>query len=335
LSLRLTGVSKTFHTNGPKLVLDEVTLEVEDGHMMVIVGPSGSGKTTLLRCVAGLESVDRGRVEVGGRDVTQADPGDRDVAMVFQDYALYPHLSVRENIAFGLRARKVPRADIDAQVAEASAAVGLEGSLDASPNHLSGGERQRVALARALVRRPAAFLLDEPLSNLDAELRTQTRREIRSLQRSLKTTTLYVTHDQVEAMTMGDTVAVLRAGKVEQVGTPEELYEEPANVFVARFLGSPPMNLFPPGLLGSAASTAAGVRPERISFVEQGSGRFDGTVDLVERVGGEVIVHVRCGDGVLLVRRDVRSAPSPGDAVGLHFADEDLHTFDAEDRRVG
>ncbi len=335
MTLRLTDISKSFHTRGTRLVLDRVSLEVEEGRMMVLVGPSGSGKTTLLRCVAGLENLDDGRVEVDGRDVTRLGPGDRDIAMVFQDYALYPHLSVRDNIAFGLRARRVPGAQIDRQVREAAGKVGLDGSLDASPNHLSGGERQRVALARALVRRPAAFLLDEPLSNLDAELRTQTRREIRSLQRSLRTTTLYVTHDQVEAMTMGDTVAVLRAGRIEQVGSPAELYEKPANVFVARFLGSPPMNLFPAAVLGSSSATTLGVRPERLDLGNARSGRLDGVVDLVEPVGGEAIVHVRSGDGLLfLVRRDVRNAPRPGDGVGLDFADSDVHAFDADERRI-
>ena len=335
MSLCLTGICKSFHTSGSRVVLDDVSLEVQDGRMTVIVGPSGSGKTTLLRCVAGLEDVDRGRIEVGGRDVTSAGPGERDVAMVFQDYALYPHLSVRENIAFGLRARKVPRDQIDKQVAEAAAAVGLESSLGAAPNHLSGGERQRVALARALVRRPAAFLLDEPLSNLDAELRTQTRREIRALQQSLQTTTLYVTHDQVEAMTMGDTVAVLRAGRLEQVGGPGDLYERPANVFVARFLGSPPMNLFPADVLGSSRGVTAGVRPERIALVEPTTGRLEGVVDIVEPIGGEAIVHVIAAGSRFLVRSDVRTAPRPGDSVGLGFADTDVHAFDADDRRLG
>lgn len=334
MSLRLTDISKSFHTTGSRLVLDRVSLEVADGQMMVIVGPSGSGKTTLLRCVAGLEELDQGAVEVGGRDVTRVGPGDRDVAMVFQDYALYPHLSVRDNISFGLRARKVPRAQIDELVRDAAGVVGLDGSLEASPNHLSGGERQRVALARALVRRPAVFLLDEPLSNLDAELRTQTRREIRSLQSSLQTTTLYVTHDQVEALTMGDMVAVLRAGKIEQVGSPTELYERPANVFVARFLGSPPMNLFPASVLGTATATTLGVRPERITLGEESSGRLQGIVEAVEPVGGEAIVHVVAGGCRLLVRNDIRSAPRPGDRVGLRFVDSEVHRFDAEERRV-
>ena len=335
MSLRLTDVSKTFHTRGSRLVLDSVSLEVEDGQMMVIVGPSGSGKTTLLRCVAGLEDVDGGTVEVDGRDVTAAGPGERDVAMVFQDYALYPHLSVRENISFGLRARKVPRAEIEVQVREAATTVGLDGSLDASPNHLSGGERQRVALARALVRRPAAFLMDEPLSNLDAELRTQTRREIRALQRSLQTTTLYVTHDQVEAMTMGDTVAVLRAGSVEQVGTPAALYDRPANVFVARFLGTPAMNLIPAALVASTRAATLGIRPERIRLVPAGSGRLDGVVDVVEPIGAEAIVHVRSNEAQIVVRSDVRLAPRTGDRVGLDFVDGDVHAFDTDGKRAG
>ena len=335
MTLRLKEISKSFHVDGPRLVLDRVSLEVDDGKMMVIVGPSGSGKTTLLRCVAGLEEPDGGSVHVGDRDVTTAGPGERDVAMVFQDYALYPHLSVRENIAFGLKARKVPRPQVEEQVQQAAEVVGLSGSLDRSPGHLSGGERQRVALARALVRRPAAFLLDEPLSNLDAELRSQTRSEIRSLQRKLQTTTLYVTHDQVEAMTMGDTVAVLRAGRLEQVGPPRELYERPATAFVARFLGAPPMNLVPASLLGAERAMTVGVRPERIELGAPDTGRLEGTVEAVEPIGGEAIVHVTSGGHKILVRKDIRTAPAPGDRVGLSFADSDVHRFDEQERRLG
>ncbi len=330
MTLRLRDVSKRFQTRaGEVKVLDGVSLEVPQGRMTVVVGPSGSGKTTLLRCVAGLEELDGGSVEVAGRDVTSLDPGERDVAMVFQDYALYPHLSVRANIAFGLRARKVARDQIDAKVEQAASMVGLDAQLDRSPDRLSGGERQRVALARALVRRPAAFLLDEPLSNLDAELRTQTRSQIRSLQRSLDTTTIYVTHDQVEAMTMGDSVAVLRAGRVEQVGPPMELYERPSTAFVAGFLGSPPMNLFPSRLLGRDGDQLCGVRPERVDLVATDDARLHGEIAAVEPIGGEVIVHVRVGDCTLLVRRDLRGVGHLDGTVGLGFGDDDLHRFSA------
>lgn len=328
MTLRLHGLSKRFDTGGGVQVLDGVDLQVDDGQMMVVVGPSGSGKTTLLRCIAGLETVDEGNVQVAGRDVTHLAPGDRDVAMVFQDYALYPHLSVRDNIGFGLRARKTPSAEAANAVRSAAETVGLANVLDRSPGQLSGGERQRVALARALVRRPSAFLLDEPLSNLDAELRAQTRTEIRSLQRSLGTTTVYVTHDQVEAMTMGDAVAVLRAGVIEQVGAPMDLYEAPANAFVARFLGSPPMNLAAGPLWGLDQAKLGGVRPERLSLVAPGQGFIDATITAVEPIGGEVIVHLAVGEERLLARRDLRSAPAVGASVGITYAASDLFAFD-------
>ena len=303
--------------------------------MLVVVGPSGSGKTTLLRCVAGLEEPDAGRISVGGRDVTTVAPGDRDVAMVFQDYALYPHLSVRDNIAFGLRARRTAAAEIEARVQEAARTLSVDHALDRSPNALSGGERQRVALARALVRKPAVFLLDEPLSNLDAELRAQTRLEIRELQRRLRVTTLYVTHDQIEAMTMGDVVAVLRAGRVEQVGSPADVYDSPINIFVARFLGSPPMNVFPAATLSLALEDGyIGIRPERLELVEGTSGRLNGAVSAVEHIGGDAVVHVVVGDERLLVRCDVRSAPVTGAHVGLMFADGDLHRFDLDGKAL-
>ncbi|MFP5351678.1 MAG: ABC transporter ATP-binding protein [Actinomycetota bacterium] len=330
MSIRVDRLSKTFEARGRRLhALRDLSLQVPDGQMLVVVGPSGSGKTTLLRCIAGLEEPDDGRIEVGGRDVAAAAPGDRDVAMVFQDYALYPHLSVRENIAFGLRARGAGASEIETKVREAARIISVEHALDRSPSSLSGGERQRVALARALVRKPAAFLLDEPLSNLDAELRAQTRLEIRELQSRLQVTTLYVTHDQVEAMTMGDVVAVLRDGRVEQIDTPSRVYDSPANTFVARFLGNPPMNVFPAKTLGLALEGGyVGIRPERIGLVEGTSGRLNGAVSVVENIGGDAVVHVAVGDERLLVRCDVRAAPATGTHVGLMFADADLHRFD-------
>jgi len=335
VSIRVEELSKSFTVRGHELsALREVTLEVPDGKMTVVVGPSGSGKTTLLRCIAGLEEADGGRIEVGGRDVTTVAPGHRDVAMVFQDYALYPHLSVRDNIAFGLHARRMPRPEADSKTEEAARLLGLEAVLDREPGALSGGERQRVALARALVRKPEAFLLDEPLSNLDAELRAQTRLEIRELQKRLEVTTLYVTHDQVEALTMGDTVVVLRGGRIEQMGRPRDVYETPANAFVARFLGSPPMNLLPERLLGGDGTAVIGVRPERLALVAASEGRLRGPVVAVEHIGAEAVVHVDVSGERALVRCDARRAPESGAEVGLGFSDSDVHRFEGPDGRA-
>ncbi|HJR45152.1 MAG TPA: ABC transporter ATP-binding protein [Actinomycetota bacterium] len=336
MTVAVRGLTKSFDDRGGKRrVLDAVDIEVPDGRMMVVVGPSGSGKTTLLRCIAGLERPDEGAVEVNGTDVTAAAPGDRDIAMVFQDYALYPHLSVRDNIAFGLRARKQSREDIDRAVDAAVARVELFIDLDRRPRNLSGGERQRVALARALVRRPSVFLLDEPLSNLDAELRSHTRVEIKRLQKDTNVTSVYVTHDQVEAMTMGDLVAVLDGGRIQQVGTPTEIYDRPATAFVARFFGTPGMNVFPAALCGLSGESLIGVRPESIRLGDPGTARTRATVDVVEPVGADAIVHTSLDAHVFLVRLHRHEAPSVGAQVGLHFEDADMHRFDpANGRRV-
>ena len=295
------------------------------------MGPSGSGKTTLLRCIAGFERADAGRIEVGGRDVTNGPVADRDVAMVFQEYALYPHLSAAANITYGLRARKVPSKDIESKLSSVAAVLEIEGILGRRPHELSGGERQRVALARALVREPRAFLMDEPLSSLDAELRARTRAEIRGLQQRVSKTTIYVTHDQVEAMTVGDRVAVLRAGRLEQVDRPLEIYENPANAFVARFIGSPPMNLFPASLLARPrqVDALAGVRPERMRLVDAAEGRLQGTTRLVEIVGPEAIVHVDVGAESVLVKAPPRGAPAQGTQIGIDFAETDIRFFDS------
>ena len=254
-SVAFRGVSKRF---GRVEAVRELTLEVTDGELMVLVGPSGSGKTTALRMLAGLEAVDDGRIEIDGRVVNGVAPRARDVAMVFQDYALYPQMTVRDNMAFGLRRRRLPRGEIDRRVTETSETLGLGELLDRRPRELSGGQQQRVALGRALVREPSVLLMDEPLSNLDAALRVQARGEIRRLQREVGTTTVYVTHDQVEALTLGDRIAVMNEGRLEQAGTPEQLYDEPANVFVGGFIGSPPMSFLPLGR--GAARGAAGAR---------------------------------------------------------------------------
>ena len=334
MTIEVRGLTKSFeHRGRDHLVLDSVDLEVPDGRMMVVVGPSGSGKTTLLRCVAGLEDPDAGTVHVGGRDVTRTPPGGRDVAMVFQDYALYPHLSVRDNIAFGLKARRMARSDVDGAVDAAVAKVGLYIDLDRRPDRLSGGERQRVALARALVRRPAAFLLDEPLSNLDAELRAQTRVEIKSLQQETQVTSIYVTHDQVEAMTMGDLVAVLDGGRVQQVGTPVTLYDSPANAFVARFFGNPGMNVFPGSVCGRPGDALMGIRPEHIRCGDPADGGIPATVSVVEPIGADAIVHAAVDSHVLLIRSHRHEAPPVGAAVGLLFDDKNVHEFDPGDGR--
>jgi multiple sugar transport system ATP-binding protein len=242
---------------GPVPVIEDFTLDIRDQEFMVLVGPSGCGKSTALRMIAGLEEISAGVVEIGGRVVNEVPPKDRDIAMVFQSYALYPHMTVRQNLQFGLEIRKTPRAEMGRRVSEAARVLGLEELLERKPRQLSGGQRQRVALGRAIVRKPAVFLFDEPLSNLDAKLRVQMRAEISRLQKELKTTTVYVTHDQVEAMTMGDRITVLRAGRIQQVGSPLEVYERPANLFVAGFIGTPPMSLLPAMLADGGAAVAA------------------------------------------------------------------------------
>lgn len=337
MSARIIGLCKSY-PGGRKAsaltALDGIDLAVEDGELLVIVGPSGSGKTTLLRCVAGLEEPDAGRIEVGGTDVTGVPPGRRDVAMVFQDFALYPHLTVTANISFGLKAAKVDQRAIDDRVMGTAGLLGLEPALGRRPTELSGGERQRVALARAIVREPSLFLLDEPLSNLDAELRTSTRGEIRALQKRLGTTTIYVTHDQVEAMTMGDRVAVLRGGKLEQVASPTDLYDRPATAFVARFLGSPPMNLFASSLLGARSETTVGIRPEHLRIVSPREGHLRGTVATTELLGDVAIIYVDVAGERLAAKVLRETAPAVGSEVGLVIEAVHLQEFDSEGRAV-
>lgn len=331
MSIAVSEASKTYRVRrrDPVHALRGIDLEAGEGELVVVVGPSGSGKTTLLRCVAGLEHPDAGRVEVGGRDVTDLPPGDRDVAMVFQEYALFPHLSVRDNIAFGLLARREPKQRVTAKVEDTATLMGIQDTLDRRPAELSGGERQRVALARAIVRAPSAFLLDEPLSDLDAELRTFMRSEIRALQRRLETTALYVTHDQTEAMTMGDRVAVLRGGRVEQFAAPADIYARPASTFVARFIGTPPMNVVPGEALG-AGDGFAGLRPEHLRIAPADSGRLRGRVIHEDALGHEVIVHVAVGDEVLLARSPVADAPGVHSTTGLDYDDADVYAFAAD-----
>ena len=314
------------------VAVKDLTLTAGDGEFLVLVGPSGCGKTTALRMIAGLEQISDGRLLIGDRVVNNVAPVARDIAMVFQSYALYPHMTVFNNLAFGLRNKKVPRKEIDQRVKNAAEILDLGPLLKRKPKQLSGGQRQRVALGRAIVREPAAFLMDEPLSNLDAKLRVATRAEILKLQDRLEITTIYVTHDQVEAMTMGDRIAVMNLGVLQQVGTPEELYENPANTFVAGFIGSPAMNLVPAQLLDAGGSgRIVGFRPEHVDVGGQGDGlRFNGTVEVVEYLGDEQIAHLSVKDTPLVAKLPVEERLSMGDNVDFFVARDKLRLFDAE-----
>jgi multiple sugar transport system ATP-binding protein len=338
------------------VAVNDLNLEVNDGEFLVLVGPSGCGKTTALRCVAGLETISEGKLYIGDRVVNDVAPKDRDIAMVFQSYALYPHMSVYDNLAFGLKLRKTPKADIDRRVKEAAAILGLERFLDRKPKALSGGQRQRVALGRAIVREPAVFLMDEPLSNLDAKLRVQTRAEIARLHQRLGTTTVYVTHDQVEAMTMGDRIAVMRDGLLQQVGTPQELYDHPTNVFVAGFIGSPAMNFATTRtegedlllgtaklvLSGPAAQAASqrpkgselliGFRPEHLDIADSRGDmvRIPARVDVVEYLGNEELIHAQAeGNEIVALIPSDRSVKA-GEQIELGVPVDKLHVFDPE-----
>jgi multiple sugar transport system ATP-binding protein len=321
------------------VAVSDFSLEIGDGEFMVLVGPSGCGKSTALRILAGLERATEGRVRIGDRVVNNVAPGDRDVAMVFQSYALYPHMSVYDNLAFGLRNARLPKRDIDERVRSGAEILQMADLLKRKPKQLSGGQRQRVALGRAIVREPQVYLMDEPLSNLDAKLRVETRAEILKLQERLGTTTIYVTHDQVEAMTMGDRIAVMNAGVLQQVGTPEELYTNPRNVFVAGFIGSPSMNLVPaPVLNGGGADRIAGFRPEHIRPAQAaGDGyQFDARVEVVEYLGDEQLVHLLRKDTPLLAKLPVEQRLEMGSDVQFAVPRDKVLLFDAEtEERVG
>ncbi|TMA31868.1 MAG: sn-glycerol-3-phosphate ABC transporter ATP-binding protein UgpC [Deltaproteobacteria bacterium] len=359
----LKDVSKRYGDN-PE-VISGVNLEIRDHEFVVLVGPSGCGKSTLLRMVAGLEEITGGTISIGGKVVNDVPPKDRDIAMVFQSYALYPHMSVRENLEFGLVLRKTPRPEIDRMIADAAKILGLDELLARRPKELSGGQRQRVALGRAIVRNPSVFLFDEPLSNLDAKLRVQMRAEIKKLQHRLQVTSIYVTHDQIEAMTMGNRIVVLNAGKVQQVGTPLDVYERPHNLFVANFIGTPPMNFIRAkvadggSLLQAAAFTlpspasarqalssmagkeiVVGIRPEHV--VEIGrpvrgpTAPLELTADLVETLGDEVVVHGRRGDDEIAFKMDPHNPPAFGGKVSAVVELDRIHLFDAgTEQRIG
>ena len=344
-SISLRNVVKRYG-HGPKAnpVIHGVSAEIGDGEFVVIVGPSGCGKSTLLRMVAGLEEITAGEIAIGGRVVNQMEPSERDIAMVFQNYALYPHMSVFDNMAYGLKIAKLPPEQIKARVAKAAQILELSALLDRKPRQLSGGQRQRVAMGRAIVREPAVFLFDEPLSNLDAKLRAQTRLEIQKLHRELGITSLFVTHDQVEAMTLAQRMMVMNAGRMEQFGTPEEVYQRPQTTFVAGFIGSPPMNLLRGHADGTRFSVGGqtlplpqpaprqgelilGLRPEHAVW---GTGQWGLVVDVVETLGAERLVYCRLGESLFTVRIDgMLPAPAAGSRVPLGITAERLHWFDA------
>jgi len=347
-SITLKDVVKRYGT-GPKAnqVIHGVNAEIADGEFIVIVGPSGCGKSTLLRMVAGLEEISGGTISIGGRVVNDTEPSERDIAMVFQNYALYPHMSVFDNMAYGLKIAKVPMDEIKARVDKAAKILELGPFLQRKPRELSGGQRQRVAMGRAIVRQPQVFLFDEPLSNLDAKLRAQTRLEIQKLHAELGVTSLFVTHDQVEAMTLAQRMIVMNAGRMEQIGTPEEVYHTPASTFVAGFIGSPPMNLITGRADGSrfevagqtlalpvaaprAGELVLGLRPEHVGLSQSGASGWPLKVEALEMLGAERLIYGRVGDTLFTSRIDATlTPPKVGDTVTLQLVPEHMHWFDA------
>ena len=344
-NLSLHGLTKAY---GKSEVLHGIDLSVADGEFVVFVGPSGCGKSTTLRMIAGLEEVTRGEVMIGDRVVNHLEPKDRNIAMVFQNYAIYPHMSVKKNIAFGLRASKMSKADKETRIAEVAAILEMTDLLDRKPAALSGGQRQRVAIGRAMVRDPAVFLFDEPLSNLDAQLRTQMRLEIKKLHQRVRNTIIFVTHDQVEAMTMADRIVIMKDGYIQQVGTPSEVYHSPANTFVARFIGAPSMNMLPATLdqhgvhlqSGQRVTTAyrsdnlrnilLGVRPDDLTLDGAGEPLIRGTVMLREPLGAETLVYIDNDGQEIIAKADGRTPPELGAHVTFSAAADDLHVFEAD-----
>jgi multiple sugar transport system ATP-binding protein len=351
-SIELRNIRKVF---GSTIVLPDISFTVREDEFVVLVGPSGCGKSTILRTIAGLETPTSGEVWIGGKNITEVHPRDRDVAMVFQSYALYPHLSVYDNMAFGLRMRKFAESEIDKRVREAAAFFQLDELLQRKPKQLSGGQRQRVALGRAVVRNPSTFLFDEPLSNLDAKLRAHTRTEIARLHKRLKTSMVYVTHDQIEAMTLGERIVVLKDGEIQQIDSPLNVYRKPANRFVAGFIGSPAMNFIPGTREGGSlrtdfckfellaatqsaakSSITLGLRPEQILLgpAQNGHVGFNLLVDVVEPMGNELLVYGRAGTQSLVVRCDPKAAIAIDQTVPMHFDPQAVHYFDGENEKA-
>ncbi|SFR46090.1 sn-glycerol-3-phosphate ABC transporter ATP-binding protein UgpC [Litoreibacter janthinus] len=335
-TIKLDNIKKSF---GKTDVIHGVDIDIKDGEFIVIVGPSGCGKSTLLRMVAGLETVTSGEIQIDGARVNDDEPMDRDIAMVFQNYALYPHMSVEENMAYGLKIAKTPKDEITARVAEAARMLQLEPYLKRKPRELSGGQRQRVAMGRAIVRKPKVFLFDEPLSNLDAKLRVQMRLEIKELQSRLGITALYVTHDQVEAMTLADRMIVMNGGVADQIGAPLDVYSNPKTEFVAGFIGSPATNFVAASLVPKAPHGAArvGIRPEHAEICAEGFGKIDAVVLFTEALGAETLVHLRLKDvaDTFTVRQDgADPLPAAGAAVGVRWAEDLIMWFDQAGKRV-
>lgn len=339
-SISLKSVEKWF---GNVQVIKGIDLDILDGELIIFVGPSGCGKSTLLRMIAGLEETSRGQIMLDGNDMTHKVPSERELSMVFQSYALYPHMSVEENVGFALKTAGASKTEIDEKVGHAAEILKLDAYMDRRPKDLSGGQRQRVAIGRAIVRKPKGFLFDEPLSNLDASLRVDMRFEIARLHKALETTMVYVTHDQVEAMTLADRIVVLKDGLIMQVGSPRELYEKPDNVFVAQFIGSPKMNLMgcetengftaQPDLKSGAVQL--GIRPEHIGVVDKGAGNCDGVVQVSEYLGADYFHYIDCGPlGLLTVRTSGAFPDIEGQAVGLKFESDNLHFFGADEQAL-
>jgi sn-glycerol 3-phosphate transport system ATP-binding protein len=329
-SIAFRNVVKRYRTGKSELqVIHGVNADIAPGEFIVIVGPSGCGKSTLLRMVAGLEEISGGEIAIGDRVVNSLEPAERDIAMVFQNYALYPHMTVFENMAYGLKIQKMAAPEIRQRVDKAAAILELGHLLQRKPRELSGGQRQRVAMGRAIVRQPKVFLFDEPLSNLDAKLRAQTRLEIQKLHRELGITSLFVTHDQVEAMTLAQRMIVMNGGKMEQFGTPEQVYSQPATTFVASFMGSPPMNLLK-NAPGGKQGQILGIRPEHVDLVSQGENGWSLQVETVELLGAERLVHCRLGEESLIIRtHEDQPAPAVGSTIRARPRNERLHWFDA------
>ena len=338
--LNLDGVGKTYP--GDVTAVSGATFDIADGEFIVLVGPSGCGKSTILRMIAGLEDITHGTVSIGGRVVNRVEPGDRDIAMVFQNYALYPHMTVRGNMAYGLKNQGMPKPEIETRISEAARFLQLEPYLDRKPRALSGGQRQRVAMGRAIVREPAVFLFDEPLSNLDAKLRTQLRAELKDLHKRLGATFIYVTHDQIEAMSLADRIVIMSNGRIEQIGTPMELYTNPASTFVAEFIGAPPMNVLPAS--GPAAREIlnlsqnhpddlgyVGVRPEMLGIGDAG---VTAKITLVEPLGAETLVHLAVGEDKMIMRSGKADALEAGQSIILTAGSGDLRYFDGNGRRI-
>ena len=330
--LVLSDISKRYDD---VIALDNVSFEVQDGELLVLVGPSGCGKSTTLRLIAGLESLQAGNIALNGADITTTAPKDRDIAMVFQNYALYPHMTVRQNLGFGLKMKKMSSSEIESRVKETAEALDIESLLDRKPGQLSGGQKQRVAVGRAMIRKPAVFLFDEPLSNLDAKLRVTLRNELIRLHQRLAATILYVTHDQIEALTLGDRIAVMKDGQIQQLGTPQQVYNEPANTFVASFIGHPAMNLVPPSVFRlETDATLVGIRPEHLIISVNNPGSITGTISARQNTGADSFLTGKFKEWEITVRAPADTRLNVGDTIEIIPVVENLHFFNQTGLRI-